>query len=586
MPLYKELIEKQLADSHAMNEGVFSSALGPLDSYYPLVPVDAEARGGGGLARTPYRKPGNVANHFATGLAEAYDSSVEALKDRVSAALRANNRAALMDTLESEGLLTRLKPGQYAPEAFEFEGNRFKPAVVDSVAPDRQIIQDGKSIYSPAERGVVPAWLEKELAPVLGARDLRIKMGWAQHLADAVTSLSLLGPTDIDAHANNLTGTLVANTPFLGKSLLDKAGSLPFVKKFAAVIKLVATDPTTPEAAKDLVEMSKLGVLPERYASETFSRRIAEDIGAEPKISFGPLLYGPKGIDVRARLVMYRIAKEANPDATPLQLYKFVNQLGNYTKELQSELERSAKASGVAPFYTAGAQMARNGINAFLGTGPMPKSGFARYAWPSELTRGAPWGPSRRWSLAYRAYTGKWPWDDSKAKFLKIPANPADRRSKIGRALWGRGPETGYIDFSFWNPIVARGARALGVAGAFDTKMAGGNAQQMLEGAVPGAINAAVHPLLGPPARAAFVGITGQEPYVTSMRDLEGRPGVQLLPGREQGRFFPTRGGRGAGRQRRFRKARRSDRTVAARGPAREGRQIPADDHGSGWCQA
>ena len=172
---------------------------------------------------------GNIANNFATGLAQSYDAGVEALKDRVSAALRANNRAALIDTLEQEGLLHRLRPGERPPEAVEFDGQPYKAAVVDT-APDRQIVSNGKAVYSPGERAVMPSWLQKELEPVLSARDLRINLNWGQHLADAVTSLALLGPTDIDAHANNLTGTLVANTPFLGKSLLDKAGSVPFVK--------------------------------------------------------------------------------------------------------------------------------------------------------------------------------------------------------------------------------------------------------------------------------------------------------------------------------------------------------------------
>ncbi|MGI9070095.1 MAG: hypothetical protein ACR2JB_01885 [Bryobacteraceae bacterium] len=63
-------------------------------------------------------------------------------------------------------------------------------------------------------------------------------------------------------------------------------------------------------AAGELQDMARLGVLPERFAHETFSKKFAEQTGAEHKNilqGFGPLLYGPKGIDVRARLVMYRL---------------------------------------------------------------------------------------------------------------------------------------------------------------------------------------------------------------------------------------------------------------------------------------
>ena len=255
------------------------------------------------------------------------------------------------------------------------------------------------------------------------------------------------------------------------------------------------------------------------------------------KLSFGPLLYGPKGLDVRARLVMYRIAKEANPDATPLEMYKFVSQLGNYTRELQSEVERSAKGTGLAPFFTAGSQMARNGINAFLGTGPMPKSGLGLR--PAQQFSSGAVGTVGAWALAYRAYTGKWPWEDQRAKFLKIPANAKDRYSRIGRALWGSGPETGYIDFAFWNPIVARGARALGISGAFDTRMAGGNARQTVEGAVPGPINAVTHPFMGPPARALFVGSPGRSRMFPGCATSRGGLVFSCYPGTPKTDAFP-----------------------------------------------
>jgi hypothetical protein len=40
--VYKELLERPMAESHALNEGVFSDALGPLDTYYPLIPLDED----------------------------------------------------------------------------------------------------------------------------------------------------------------------------------------------------------------------------------------------------------------------------------------------------------------------------------------------------------------------------------------------------------------------------------------------------------------------------------------------------------------------------------------------------------------
>jgi ddrB-like ParB superfamily domain len=533
---YKQLLEQPLAENHALNEGVFSDALGPLKTYYPLVPLkESEAVMARAASRPAYGKPRNIANEFATGLAGQYDPGVAALGDRIAAALRSNNRAALIDTLEQEGLLHRLGRGEEPGDAIEIGGQAYRASVVET-APSRTIVKEGRFVSSPAEKALVPEWLDKELAPILAAKDLRIKVGLAQHLSDAITALSLFGPTDISAHANNLLGTLVANTPFVGRSFL----SLPFMKRFTATVKILSTDPATPEAAGDLTAMARLGLLPDRYASETWSKKAAEQLGAHRTFTLGPLLYGPKGLDVRARLVMYRLAKELNPDATPLQMYKFVNQLGNYTRQLQSEIERSAKASGMAPFFTAGSQMVRNGVNAFLGTGPMPKSG-AGVRIAQQLTGGAV-GVVATWVAAYRAYTGQFPWDDKRAKFLKIPVNEGDRRSWLGRKMWGDGPETGYVDFGFFNPLVARGARALGVSQSFDTARAGGNARQIREAAATGPINAVTHPFLGPPARALFVGVTGQSPWLSGLRDREGRPGLQLLPADTKASSFPHLG--------------------------------------------
>ena len=63
---YKKLVEKPMAKNHALNEGIFSTALGPLDTYYPLIPVEKGVAPAGPGRRLPYRKPRNMANAFGT----------------------------------------------------------------------------------------------------------------------------------------------------------------------------------------------------------------------------------------------------------------------------------------------------------------------------------------------------------------------------------------------------------------------------------------------------------------------------------------------------------------------------------------
>ncbi len=527
LDIYKKLVEKPMAENHALNEGVFSDALGPLNTYYPLISSERPITSGPGRL-LPYHKPRNMANAFATGLSAGYDATMEALKDRLASAVRSNDKAALLKTLEQQGLLKPLKHNQRAEEeVFTWAGNEYQAERVE-ISPARIILQNGKMTNAPASVGLMPKWLARELRPVL-ERQKYDTPTVIDRVLSALNTFALAGPADFVFHSSNLLGTLVANTPFLADSIAGKLQSAPFVKKFASIVKVATTDPTTPEAAAELIEMAKLGLIPDRYGSVTFSQKAAEELGAEKKrFSFSPLLFGPKGLDVRARLVMYRLAKQINPDATPQQLFHFVNQLGNYVPALQGEMERALKASGFSPFYTAGSTMIRNGINAWTGRGPMPKDGIRLRLW--QMLTGGALGTLALWIITYQAMTGKLPWEDRRAKLLAIPAPDELRHSALGRALWGTGPEVGYINFGFFSPLIMRGARATGVAGAFEARQLHGNAGQVMEAAQRDILNAFSHPALGPTARAAFVGVTGAEPYLTSFRDRSGKISPQFFP--------------------------------------------------------
>lgn len=527
--IYKKLLEKPMAQSHESNEGIFSDALGPLNTYYPLVPVEeGEVKRLRTASKPEYSRPKNLMNNFATGLSENYDASMESFRDKMTAAVKANNKAAFMDSLVEQGMVAPLKPFERAGDRILYRGQEYE-AVRMETTPARVIVQGGKTTHLPPSAVLVPKWLEKELEPVLQNKFQSPTLGTVRKIASLANEVAISGPADFVFHSANLFGTLVANTPFLGNSLLGKAASLPLLKRFTAVVKVAAMDPTTEEAAGDLRAMATLGILPDRFGSETYSKKYAEMTGAKlRRFSAGPLLNGPKGIDVRARLVMYRLAKEINPGASGPQLHAFTNQLGNYVDSLQSQLERSAKHIGLSPFATAGTTMLRNGINAWTGAGPMPSDAPSLRIW-QQLTGGAVCMVAL-WALTQKQYTGKWPWQDKRSKLLQIPINPADRHSKLGQHLWGKGPETGYVNFSFFNPLVGRGARALGIKGAADTAMQGGKWWQDLEAAQRDVMNSYAHPWLGPIPRAAFVGLTGDEPYLTGLRDDRAKFNPQLMP--------------------------------------------------------
>jgi hypothetical protein len=448
---------------------------------------------------------------------------MEALRDRLTANILANDRAHLLRVLEQEGLVTPAAPGQ---RTFVGENGQEYLGVRVEIQPARTIIREtGEVVNIPPRMGVMPAQLYGELKPILES-DNWSKADVIARILKAVDDLALVGPFDFVFHTANLMGTLVANTPFLEKSIRGGVLSLPVLKRFYAIVKAVSTDPTTEEAARDIIEMAKIGLVPDRYASVTFSKRLAEELGAKQRFTLGPILYGPRGLDIRARLLMYRLAKEINPDAGKREIREFVNQLGNYVFSLQGVIERALKSTSIAPFFTAGSSMIRNGLNAWLGTGPIPKKGPALRLY--QLLVSGAIGTIALWVLVYNALTGKWPWEDRRARLLQIPvgggSGPIDkyRHSTLGRLMWGPGNEVGYLNFGFFNPIVTRGARALGLQEAFNTKALGGNLDQALEAAVRGAINTFAHPALGPIPRATWTALSGTRPYLTGYRDITG----------------------------------------------------------------
>jgi hypothetical protein len=114
---YGRLIEKPLNESHARNEGVFSDALGPLNRYYPLVPIEKAqvAQQTIGMNR-PYKKPENFANQFATGLGE-YDTSMKGLRERVVRSFRAN---WISERVEATVALSAIHPRAIRPRDSRF----------------------------------------------------------------------------------------------------------------------------------------------------------------------------------------------------------------------------------------------------------------------------------------------------------------------------------------------------------------------------------------------------------------------------------------------------------------------------------
>lgn len=566
LPIYKRLVERPLAESHAENEGVFSNALGPLNTYAPLVPVKDD----GSLLRRvargsfkPYKRPENIHNRMATGLSERYELNAGNLAESVAKAFWTNDKAHLLQVLEDEGLILPLKLGQAYERAIEFKGVHYKADPV-SITDPKVLFKDGKVVHVGGKMALVPRFIKRELKPIL---DGDFSDGSANALVSAINMIGMAGPLDAVFHTNNVIGALVAGTPWTGTDLLSKTiGNTPATKMVAALVNIIRTDPLDERGLEELQELAKLGILPDRWGSVAFRRSFAREIGAKWRPSFAPVLYGAKGLDARARLLMYRIAKQMNPNASNDELIQFIGQMGVYNRAMQSEIERWLKRWGVSPFYTAGMTMLRNGVRLWTGRNLMPLAGVGsereikdafgraiqlkqvgtnrdgdpqygvpkgRAAWwrLAQQLSGGVLGLLGLWFLLHKLERGKYPWEENDSRLLQIKLNQKHRQTAIAKRIYGADDSGAYVGLGFLSPMVERGARAIGAAGAYETAYQGGTPGQIAERAERDVVNSLAHPFTsGPAFRGAFVFATGDEPYLSQTRDQYGQFGPQLRP--------------------------------------------------------
>jgi hypothetical protein len=382
----------------------------------------------------------------------------------------------------------------------------------------------------------VPKWLATELDNVLSSpKDPNI----VQKFVDKLDTYGMAGPLDLFYHGTNVIATVISNTPYAGTDIISKTiGNTPATKWLTSLVNIWRTNPESVvrDNPKMLEEMAEAGVIPPEYGRATYSSKHAgTGVSGKVKASLSPILSGPKGLDIRTRILMWQIGKEMNPSATPTEMNEFVNQLGIYDKALQSQAVKFLTGSRVGRFAVAGTTMSKNGVLAWLNKSPMP-------------TENMPWG-TRSWFRAQQQfsagpiglavilwvglsllYRGMFPWKDPKSQFLRIPLNEKDRKSPLIRKIYGDTGDVS-VNLGFFNPLLERGARGLGISGAYNTGVLGGNKTQMLESGLTDALNTAIHPVsTSPTTRAAFEAVTGNEMSLKGLRDDEGKSSAQFWP--------------------------------------------------------
>lgn len=432
LDLYREYLGDAVEASHVANEGFLSEALGPMGVWYPLVPVKSleEEKAMVTLhGRDEWLKPINPTNFFTFGLAPEYDSSMEAFTKAVGKALESNNRAAAMDALVKVGLAKRVRnPSKRGVGNFFGEN---MDAVGYSAPSLRTVKVKGQKLRVPMEHYIIPAVLERELAPLVEERPYG--KHWATDATSAATRFALLGPFDNRYHLSMQISAMDNGLPWLPSTgrIPGFVRNIPLVKTLFGMrdIYNVATKEINSEDGEAFMrEMAQVGAVSPRANTSTVDPERAKLLGIEftpspiqrqywtesaeltpehlkasresrlgaihiagetagPALAkaghtfrekveglYGPLTYGTNGIDNAARFALWKWHKENFPDAPLIDRIHFVNQVGNYTWGMMGSMERTLKAMPGGPFLatfaTAGLTNLRNGLRYALGWAP------------------------------------------------------------------------------------------------------------------------------------------------------------------------------------------------------------------------
>lgn len=522
---YREGIGQPLTKAYQANYGVDSEYLGPLETYFPMVPF----REGGGKGhptvapKSAFERVSNPNLHFKTGLADRYDTSVPTVIDAISHSLKRNNRGALVNTLRDIGLAQDLPHGtgyKDAPKTMMVNGIEV-PAVVKPWRGSTKVVVDGKVHFTQGQNMLVAKFAADELNPMLENADYDPSGALGK-----ITQAYLWGPAAGIMHNYNLAGSLVAGTPFVGKGFGKIPGSIPGLKFVKAINDGISINPSDSSRAADIRLLAESGLLHPKTGTVTASKAFAEQIGIKhkPMDAIAASLYGINGTELRTRLQLLdtvrAVAEESGKEPTQEDIFNFVSQAGIYAHGLDSMAERVLKRAQLAPFITAGKTQLGTGARAVLGRTPLPE-GLARNSKANlrarQLISSGIVGAVGAWYGAHYAYTGRLP--DKDTKFNQIPVNAGDRKSWWGQQIFGKGEDQKFVSLDFFEPTLARGLKWMG-GDAYINGMRKGDTWDKIAGqAHKDFINGSISPITNAPAvRMASTATIGKDLYITGYR--------------------------------------------------------------------
>ena len=600
--LYKEMVETPAREMHLANEGILSSELGPLDTWYPLIPEERYSDRFGWLAsarrRSDWVVPDNPLNNMALANAKSYDRTIEGLVKRLAFAEKRNRTAELMRFLSDSGFAREGKGS--VPEEISVRGET-QPVKVYALRSGEGDLEIAPIGGKTAERWMaIPTRLADQIEHIILTPQYKQPSHNAERfdqLVDAANGWALLGPFDNRYNIQNIMGAIFEGLPWSGSTMLGKVpvlkqllglGELAKASRFLLtpegqkwyteeLVPLGAANPRVGLVTKDKAwaEQSGMEYRPtltqlDYYKPEKLTpdeRRLLEAEGKSPAWAtlkknleakaegiYGPLAYGPAGIDAATRRVLWEWHTKHLPEATPAELAQFVNQVGLYNKQMQGAFERSLKGSRsgrfFAPFYTMGATMIRNGLRMVSGQVPgLPRTDPMRNAMIrlGQSVSGGLLAYTASWYMLNKELGGEAPkLGDGKSRmgYIRVSRESLDKHPWMKatvETLHGKldpGEEV-YIPMSGMMTWTHKGLQTLGIARAADSAFLGAeDGTQLFWDGVAGGLSAGLHPFVGGALPQAALGAMGVQPWVSSFYDRQGAFSFQSFVERRE----PSRG--------------------------------------------
>jgi hypothetical protein len=513
---YKQNFGDKLQKAHEEAGGTTLKDLGPDNTYFPLTSESTRPL----MSRlTPWKtRPARSA--FRTGLGESYSTDLDTLVKTTRQVIRQDGIHAGLQALIDKGAIKEYK-GKAPPEITMLNGREVRLV--------REQLGDGRTL-------AIPEDLHAELKPILDAeRQAQSFLGKIfGKTTRGLTEIQLGGITDATSHASNLLAGTLRRGPEIAWALSKRASEdsriMPALKAWKEAF---STDPTRPENRRYLEQALDDGAVMNRYGKISYTKKGAELTGGKswkeefkrnplkaPLHMMGPLLNGPKGLDIRGRIAFYKALETIAPDATWAERVKWSNELGNYNDALQDSLTRGAKKTGLAPFVVAGRNFNRLGIKSWLNPAesvPGAK-GKTKLGLQAAHLATSPYALLGLWWIAHKAITGQTP-TEAKANLFEIEPTQDMKYSPLGAVL-GLDEKGAKLTMNFPLSLPVRGARALGLKALYadtlgKTSKYKPKAGQVLSDMAREALNTAAHPFEGPPVKD-FAHLAGLDPYITA----------------------------------------------------------------------